>query len=67
LGDEKTLEGNVKSLFEKIGQKGKIDHIVFTAGDKLKVGNILDTSLEEIKQAGMVRCISFLNQIILES
>jgi NAD(P)-dependent dehydrogenase (short-subunit alcohol dehydrogenase family) len=58
LGEEKTLEGNVKSFFEKLGQKGKfkLDHIVFTAGDRLFMGKTLaETSLEEIKQAGMVR------------
>ena len=66
LADEKTLEGNVKSLFEKIGEKGKIDHIVFTAGDKLKVGNILDATLEEIKQAGMVRFIVEPSHVNLE-
>jgi NAD(P)-dependent dehydrogenase (short-subunit alcohol dehydrogenase family) len=55
LGEEKTLEGNVKSFFEKLGQKGKLDHIVFTAGDRLFMGKTLaETSLEEIKQAGMV-------------
>ena len=32
LGDESTLESNVEELFKKAG---KLDHIVYTAGDKL--------------------------------
>ena len=47
------LEQNVKNLFEKAG--GKLDHIVYTAGDTLATGKLQDVTLESIQKAGMVR------------
>lgn len=47
-----TIEGNIKHLFE---QTGKLDHIVFTAGDALATIPIYEATLEGIQKAGMVR------------
>lgn len=52
LGDEATLEDNIKGLFEKTG---KLNHVVFTAGDALATISIHDATMAQIKQAGMVR------------
>ncbi len=52
LGDETTLESNIKTLFSTVGQ---LDHIVFTAGDSLAIKPLDDVDLPFIKQAGMVR------------
>lgn len=52
LADEATLEDNIKGLFEKAG---KLNHVVFTAGDALATISIHDATLPQIKQAGMVR------------
>lgn len=50
LGDEATLESNIKQLFEKTG-KG-IDHVVSTAGDSLAMIKLEDLDIEKIKKAG---------------
>lgn len=47
-----TLEKDLEELFEKVG---KLDHIVFTAGDKLAAFPISEISLEKIHAAGQVR------------
>lgn len=52
------LEQNIKNLFEKAG--GKLDHIVYTAGDKLATGKLKDLTLESIQKAGMVRFVGAL-------
>ena len=52
LGDEATLEDNVKALFEKVG---KLDHVVFTAGDSLAQMELATVDMEKMKKAGMVR------------
>ncbi|MCJ1307942.1 hypothetical protein MMC25_001590 [Agyrium rufum] len=52
LGDGATLESNVKTLFETAG---KLNHVVFTAGDALSVLKIQDVSMDKLQQAGMVR------------
>ncbi|KAL8954133.1 MAG: hypothetical protein Q9222_000015 [Ikaeria aurantiellina] len=46
------MEENIKSLFSKTGT---VDHIVYTAGDKLATLPIDEATLESIQQAGMVR------------
>ncbi|GIZ44932.1 hypothetical protein CKM354_000811600 [Cercospora kikuchii] len=53
LGDEATLESNIKQLFKKTG-KG-IDHVVSTAGDSLAMIKLEDIDIEKIKKAGLVR------------
>ncbi|ESZ89517.1 hypothetical protein SBOR_10099 [Sclerotinia borealis F-4128] len=47
-----TLESDVEKLFE---QTGKVDHIVFTAGDALATIPLKDSTLESIQKAGQVR------------
>lgn len=47
-----TLEKDLEALFE---QTGKLDHIVFTAGDKLSTMPLPECTLEKIQQAGQVR------------
>lgn len=47
------LEANIQNLLEQCGDK--LDHIVFTAGDKLAITKLEDASLEYIQNAGMVR------------
>lgn len=47
-----TLESDLEKLFE---QTGKVDHIVFTAGDALATIPLQDSTLESIQKAGQVR------------
>ena len=47
-----SVEDNIKSLFSKVGT---LDHIVFTAGDRLATVPLKDATLEAIQRAGMVR------------
>lgn len=47
-----TLEDNIKALFSKAAQ---LDHIIFTAGDKLATMPLQDATLDSIQKAGMVR------------
>ena len=46
------IEENIKQLFE---ESGKVDHVVFTAGDGLNLTPIGEATLQIIQQAGMVR------------
>ena len=48
-----SLEANILHLYTQCGSK--LDHIVFTAGEKLAVMPIEDATLENIQKAGMVR------------
>lgn len=52
MGDEKTIESNISNLFEKIG---KLDHVIYTAGDALASMSLDDLSIANVTQAGMVR------------
>lgn len=54
LGDESTIEKEVKRLFEKAG---KVDHVVYTAGDKLAVMPLGEITIEKAKQAGMAQTV----------
>ncbi|KAL8732458.1 MAG: hypothetical protein Q9181_003941 [Wetmoreana brouardii] len=47
-----TLEENIKSLFSKVST---LDHIVYTAGDRLATMPLGEATLEKIQKAGMVR------------
>ncbi|OBT76555.1 hypothetical protein VF21_05371 [Pseudogymnoascus sp. 05NY08] len=47
-----TLEQDLEVLFEKTG---KVDHIVFTAGDRLATTSLAESTLESIQRAGQVR------------
>jgi NAD(P)-dependent dehydrogenase (short-subunit alcohol dehydrogenase family) len=52
LGTEATLEKNVKDLLDRTGV---VDHIVYTAGDRLAMKPIEDIDFASLKQGGMVR------------
>ena len=49
-----SLESNIAHLFSQCGP-AKLDHIVFTAGDKLATLKLEDATLEIIQKAAMVR------------
>lgn len=55
LSSHATLNSEVENLFAEAAKGGKLDHVVFTAGDALTVGKLEDFKLDAIKQAGMVR------------
>ncbi|KAG9551441.1 NAD(P)-binding protein, partial [Aureobasidium melanogenum] len=52
MGDQASLESNVEQLFQKAG---KLNHVVFTAGDSLAMMALEDATLDKTIQAGMVR------------
>jgi NAD(P)-dependent dehydrogenase (short-subunit alcohol dehydrogenase family) len=52
LGDAKTLDNNVATLFETVGT---VDHIVYTAGDPLASPPLRDITAEKVQKAGVVR------------
>jgi len=52
LGDQATIEDNIKQLFEKVGE---LDHVIFTAGDPLAATPIDDVNMDKMVKAGMVR------------
>lgn len=54
LANGTKLEDNIKSLLEFATQDGKLDHVVFTAGDMLRL-NGLDVTVEQISEIAMVR------------
>ncbi|KAF4465712.1 dehyrdogenase reductase domain-containing [Fusarium albosuccineum] len=53
LTNPDTLEQSVKSLLEFAAQDGKLDHVVFTAGDFLTLPSIDSVTLEDIAKVGM--------------
>ncbi|KAM0342030.1 hypothetical protein ACHAPU_009758 [Fusarium lateritium] len=55
LSSPETAEAEVKTLFENVTEGGKLDHVVYTAGDAMLIGNLEGFSLVQILQAGMVR------------
>ena len=52
LSNPSDLEANIQTLFEKVGT---VDHVVFTAGDKIATMPLEEVTLEKVQQAGMVR------------
>ena len=52
LASSSSSEENIKVLFSNVGT---VDHIVFTAGDKLATIPLKDATLESMQKAGMVR------------
>lgn len=60
LSDSKNLENNLSSLFEDATASGKykINHIVFTAGDALKIAPLSELNIEDIHRSGLVRYIA---------
>ncbi|RGP66718.1 glucose and ribitol dehydrogenase 1 [Fusarium sporotrichioides] len=55
LSSPENAEVEAKRLFDKVIESGKLDHVVYTAGDSLTFGKIEDFTLPQIHQAGMVR------------
>ena len=55
LGSQDQVEREVEKLFSKVAESGKLDHVVYTAGDALAIGKLEEFSLTDIQQAGMVR------------
>jgi len=47
-----SIEADIEELFK---QTGKVDHIVFTAGDKLAAMPVQEITLEGIQKAGQIR------------
>lgn len=52
-----TVEQDLEALFSKVG---KVDHIVFSAGDKLAAAPIQEITYDKIVAAGQVRFIAAL-------
>jgi len=55
LGDQETVEDNLKQLFEKVAKDEKLDHVVYTAGDPLAMMSIEEIDMPKLIKAGMVR------------
>lgn len=59
LSKPETLEGELDKLFKsatsKIGRDGKLDHVVYTAGDALSMMKLEGMTVEKIIQAGQLR------------
>jgi len=53
----KDVEANLEKLFQEVG---KVDHIIFTAGDSLPLKPLQDITLESMYQAGHVRSFAAL-------
>ena len=55
LGSAETLTSEVEKLFSEVSKTGKLDHVVFTAGDALAIRKLEDFTLDDIQKAGNVR------------
>jgi NAD(P)-dependent dehydrogenase (short-subunit alcohol dehydrogenase family) len=55
LSVEDTIESNIEKLLQYTAAEKQIDHIVFTAGDALKLVPVPETSFKDIQAAGLVR------------
>ncbi|VUC24326.1 unnamed protein product [Clonostachys rosea] len=55
LANPSALEDNIKNLLEFATKDGKIDHVVFTAGDPAQIPTIENVTVEDLSKAGMVR------------
>lgn len=55
LAKLEVLEENVKDLFDSATQDGKLDHVVFTAGDFYQLPRIDTVAVEDIARISMVR------------
>ncbi|KAJ6437701.1 dehyrdogenase/reductase domain-containing protein [Purpureocillium lavendulum] len=55
LGDPNTIEDNIVKLLDFATQDGKLDHVVFTAGDALNIIPLKDITVESFHKLGMVR------------
>ncbi|KAH9874152.1 hypothetical protein IAQ61_004781 [Plenodomus lingam] len=58
LGDAETVEEEVRGLLETTRERNggeMLDHVVFTAGDKLEIGGLGDLTMSKILAAGQIR------------
>ncbi|KAF7562791.1 hypothetical protein G7046_g1313 [Stylonectria norvegica] len=55
LADPALIEDSVQNLLEFATKDGKLDHVVFTAGDALKIEGLEKVTVETIHQIAMVR------------
>ena len=62
LSQPQHLESNLDSLLKAATVDAKLDHIVFTAGDPLKIISIAEATVQTIQQSGNVR---FLGPLLL--
>jgi len=62
LSQPQSLESNLDTLLKFAAASSKIDHIVFTAGDPLKIVPVSEATVQEIHRSGNVR---FLGPLIL--
>jgi NAD(P)-dependent dehydrogenase (short-subunit alcohol dehydrogenase family) len=60
LSDAAALESNVKSLLSSVTDcgKAKLNHVVFTAGDKLSIQSLATFDIEALQKAQIVRRIA---------
>jgi NAD(P)-dependent dehydrogenase (short-subunit alcohol dehydrogenase family) len=58
LSQPETLEPRLAAVLEAAAAGSKIDHVVYTAGDAVKIIPVAEASIEEIKQTGNVRFYS---------
>ncbi|KAH8685255.1 hypothetical protein BGZ61DRAFT_495486 [Ilyonectria robusta] len=55
LSDPKLIDANILRLLDFATKDGKIDHVVYTAGDAVKTYNLEEIVAENIPKLGMVR------------
>ena len=55
LSQPDTVEENIVKLLEFATEGGKLDHVVFTAGDAINITPLKDATVEGIHKTGMVR------------
>lgn len=55
LGHRDEMVSQVEGLFAHILKTGKLNHVVFTAGDGFALGRLEDFTVAEMEDAGMVR------------
>ena len=58
LSDEDSLDENLAKLFADASGGGKLDHIIFTAGDAIVPLQVQDISVPAIRRAGLVRFVA---------
>jgi NAD(P)-dependent dehydrogenase (short-subunit alcohol dehydrogenase family) len=52
LGDEDTIESNIRDLFKQVGE---LDHIIYTAGDSPMSTPFLESDYAYIRKGGVIR------------
>ncbi|KAH9845419.1 NAD(P)-binding protein [Teratosphaeria destructans] len=55
FGDIQTIEENLKTLLDAATKNGKLDHIIWTAGDALATMKLESIDIEKVLKAGAVR------------